>query len=564
MTDPTTLTGAQLVVRALQMEGIDNVFTLAGDHVLPVLDVLADTDCRIIDTRHEQAAVHMADAWGRLTGRPGVAMYTTPGFANAVPGLSNALHSESPLLSISGSAPLLELGRGAMQEIDQTGMAKPTTKGAWTVTDARRIPHMIAHALRAAYSGRRGPVHLTIPMDVQQQRVSEEEVTFYGPGGYEKRNGAPAGPDQIREAISLLSHAKRPLVIAGSAAAYGSPGEVLQAFIETTRLPLMTEGGARGLVSDDHLHCFGFYDNALNGAARLLREADVVLLLGRKQDVILGYAMPPTIPPDAQVIQVDPSAAEIGLNRSVEVGIVGDVGTVVGQLTDAAASHSWGDSPWLERLQAEHDSHFAGLDALATPETPMHAMFVHQALRRQLTEDDCLVFEGGDFCHFGRAFLPARKPGRWWYVSPLGMLGAGLPTALAVKLAYPERRVFLLSGDGSFGFNGIEFDTAVRHDLPVVAILGNDAAWGIDRQIQLGVYGKPVATDLLPTRYDQVVQGLGGHAENVETPEELAPALERALDSGRPALLNVAVQRAVSPRGEAAISRWRSESLEPF
>jgi acetolactate synthase I/II/III large subunit len=190
----------------------------------------------------------------------------------------------------------------------------------------------------------------------------------------------------------------------------------------------------------------------------------------------------------------------------------------------------------------------------------MHAMYVHKTLGNMLRPDDCLVFDGGDFCHFGRAYLPSRQPRRWWYVPTLGMLGSALPTAIAAKLAYPDSRVVMLTGDGAFGFNAMEFDTAVRHNLPVVGILGNDSAWGIDRQIQLGLYGRPVATDLLQSRYEMVAQGLGGHGEYVERPEDLAPALERAFASGKPALVNVAVQRAISPRAEAAIARRKANA----
>ena len=200
-----TLTGSHLIAQALQLEGVENLFTLAGDHVLPALDVASDAGFRLIDTRHEQAAVHMADSWGRITGQPGVAMYTTPGFANAIPGLASAYHAESPLLSISGAAELSELGRGAMQEIDQVSMARPITKGAWMVTDVRRIPHMIAQALRVAYSGRRGPVHLTIPVDIQQQAVSEDEVDFYNPAEYRSYSPLSAPSEAIHAAIELLS-----------------------------------------------------------------------------------------------------------------------------------------------------------------------------------------------------------------------------------------------------------------------------------------------------------------------------------------------------------------------
>ena len=558
------VSGAELIGKALQLEGVQNVFTIAGDHVLPALDTMADMGFRFVDTRHEQAAAHMADAWGRITGEPGVAMYTTPGFANAIPGLANAQHSESPLLSISGSAELSELGRGAMQEIDQVGMARPVTKGAWMVTDTRRIPDMIAHALRVAYSGRRGPVHLTIPVDIQQQQVREDEVAFYAPSEYRGIGAAQASADDIAKAVDILRSAERPIIIAGSAAAYARSGESLQRFIETTRLPLLTEGDARGFVSDDHPYCLGFFDQGLSRQARKIREADAVLMLGRKQDLIIGYAMPPTIPADAAIVQVDPSAAEIGRNRGVAVGIAGDIDATLQQMTAEAAKYDWADLKWLGELRAERAVWQEHLESLAQPAAPMHAMYVHRIVSQALTPDDYLVFDGGDYCHFGRAYLPARTPKSWLYVSPSGMLGHTLPTALAAKLAHPERRVLAFSGDGAFGFNGMEFDTAVRHHLPVVCVMGNDSAWGIDRQIQLGVYGKPVATDLLPTRYDQVVRGLGGHGEIVENPEELQPALERCLKLERPALINVKVQRAVSPRGQAAINRWKSHTLEAF
>jgi acetolactate synthase I/II/III large subunit len=560
MSSSKKVTGSHLIGKALQLEGVRNIFTIAGDHILPVLDVMADMGFRFVDTRHEQAAVHMADAWGRLTGQPGVSMYTTPGFANALPGLAHALHSESPVISISGSADLSELGRGAMQEIDQIGAAHPFTKGSWMVHDARRIPDFIARAVRTAYAGRRGPVHLTIPMDVQEQEVSEDEVTFFPPSEYRAEEHTFAGPKLIQQAVELLHQAQRPFVIAGGPASYAMSGTVLQQFIELTHLPLFTEDVARGLVSDDHPLCLGFFERGLNRAARLLREADVVVLLGRKQDYTISYAQPPVIAADARIIQIDPSPAEIGRNRGVTVGIVGDIEAVVEQMTQEAKTKTWKPLPWLKQLQSEQETHGVWLDSLAKPEQPMHAMYVHKTLGSMLRPDDCLVFDGGDFCHFARAYLPSRQPRRWWYVPTLGMLGSSLPTAIAAKLAYPDSRVVMLTGDGAFGFNAMEFDTAVRHNLPVVAILGNDSAWGIDRQIQLGLYGRPVATDLLQSHYEMVAQGLGGHGEYVERPDDLAPALERAFASGKPALVNVAVQRAISPRAEAAIARRQAKA----
>jgi acetolactate synthase-1/2/3 large subunit len=558
----TLITGADLICKALKLEGVTNIFGLAGDHILPVLDTMADQDFRIIDTRHEQAAVHMADAWARITEQPGVCMYTTPGFANAIPGLTNSMHNESPVISIAGCADLHDLGRGGQQEIDQVHMAAPMTKGSFLVDDARRIPEFIRRAMRLAFSGRRGPVHLTIPIDLQEARVDETQVVLYEPHEYRAKESVLAPPENVRRAIALLRQAKKPLIIAGSAAGYTLSGDALQRFIETTRLPILTEEHARGLISDDHPYVFGFFERGLNRAAAKVREADVVLLLGRKQDFTIGFCQPPHVAADAKIIQIDPSALEIGRNRGVAVGMVGDVTSVLAQMTQEAASFTWKELPWLDELREARAAQSVWTENLARAETPMHSLFVHRMIQSILRSDDCLVFDGGDFCHFGRSLLPARKPKRWFYVSSLGMLGSSLPTALAAKVAYPDSRVIMLTGDGAFGFNGMEFDTAVRHGLNIVAILGNDSAWGIDRQIQLGLYGRPVATELLQTRYEQVVQGLGGYGEFVERAEDLEPALHRAFASARPALLNVAIQRAISPRAEAAIGRRKATAVK--
>src|ERR687891_404902 len=335
------ITGSHLICKTLKLEGVKNIFGLAGDHILPVLNVMADQDFRIIDTRHEQAAVHMADAWSRITEEPGVCMYTTPGFANAIPGLTNAMHTEGPVISIAGCADTHDLGRGAQQEINQVGMAGPMCKGSFMVHDVRRIPEFIASAMRLAFSGRRGPVHLTIPIDVQEQSVEESEIVFTKPDAYRPKETVLADPELIRRAIALLRDARKPLVIAGSAAGYTLSGDALQRFVETTRLPIVTEEQARGLISDDHPYAFGFFERGLNRAAGKLREADVVVLLGRKQDFTIGFCRPPNVAPDAKLIQVDPSPLEIGRNRGVAVGMVGDVTSVLDQLTREAANHAW-------------------------------------------------------------------------------------------------------------------------------------------------------------------------------------------------------------------------------
>ncbi len=552
---PSSLTGSHLIAHALKIEGVSNVFTIAGDHTLPLMDVMADGDFRFIDTRHEHAASFMADAWGRITGGLGVVMATTPGMANAIPGMANALHSESPMLSIGGSAEAAELGMGANQEIDQVSLAGAVTKGSWLIPDARRIPDMIAMAVRTAYSGRRGPVHLTIPLDVQEQRVSEGDFRYYAAAAHGLGGQVRASEAQISEAVSLLHAAERPLIIAAASAGYGGDGAWLQTFIETTRIPLMTADQARGLVSDDHPYCLGFFDTALNWAAKLVGRADAVLLLGKKLDNSIRYGG--IFDDAARIVQVDPSPTEIGRNRPVEVGMAGDVPAIVEQMTAAAQGKVWSERrSWLEELREQQKAQAEWYEGIAKPEAPMHASFVHKVLSEFLKPEDILVWDGGDFGHFGRMLHPARLPLRWFYFSQFGTLGNGLPTAIAAQVAHPNERVVLMAGDGGFGFTAMEFDTAVRHNLPIVAVLGNDATWGIDYHIQVGLFGRDTATKLLHTRYDKVVEGLGGYGEHVTRPEELAPALRRAFDSGRPSLVNVEIQNAISPRAEAAIDKW--------
>jgi acetolactate synthase I/II/III large subunit len=548
-----TISGAQAITRSLRLEGVDTIFTVAGDHVLPLLDVLADEGFRLIDCRHEQAAVHMADAWGRMTGRLGVSLVTTPGHANAIPGLAHALSTESPVLNISGSADMKNYSRGIMQEIDQINMAKPVTKGAWLVHEPARIPDFIALAARTSFEGRRGPTHLTIPMDVQSLTFDEDSIAWPTSASTRRSSAVLGAADQITEAVRLLKQAERPLIVASTPAAYGEWTSIYERFIETTKIPFMTEEAARGVVSDEHPYCFGFFDLSQHQAANLIKESDCIVLLGKMIDFTIGYGLPPIIPADAKVIQIDPSATQIGRNRGVDVGIVGDVGPVVDQLADEAAKSTWPELPWVQRFRDVTVSQGERMNAFVTDEVPLRSMRVHAAIAAQLRPDDVLVFDGGDYAYYGRATLPARAPRSWYYLPNLGMLGSAVPVAIAAKVAKPESRVFCITGDGAFGFNAMEIDTAVRLGLNIVVVLGNDAAWGIDKNIQVGIYGKAVITDLAPSRYDLVAEGLGAYGELVEQPDNIAPALERALAAGRPALLNIMVRSQISPRAQVIV-----------
>lgn len=549
--------GAHIVLRCLKLEGVRKLFTIVGDTILPICDAAVDEGLELVDARHEGAALHMADAWTRVTGEPAVALVTGgPGFANAISALPPISASESPVILIAGCGELAERGMYSFQEIDQVGLAAPATKGSWMVLDRRRIPDMVATAFRTALDGRRGPVHLTIPIDIQEEAATDDAAPVYAPREYRSTGRTRGDPALVEDAIAALRRAERPVVIAANAARHSLAPAALQEFVETTGLPCFTVEQARGLLSDDHPLCFGYADPALNGTAKHFGEADAVLLLGKRLDHRYRYGRPPFFHPAAKLLQVDPSPAEIGRNRGVAVGIVGDIGAVVGQLTESARAGSWkGASSWLQRLARTRGDQRRQWEALGTDGMPLHPMRVLREIDRYTNDGTVLVVDGGDFAGWARSYLKARNAGGWLRLGPLGQLGCGVPYAVAAKLARPDADVLLLIGDGSFGFYGIEYDTAVRHGAAFTGIMGNDALWGIDRNFQLAYYGRAVGTELRPVRYDRMVEGLGGHGEYVEEAAGLAPAIDRARASGRPSLVNVAVRNVPCPLAEAMIAR---------
>ena len=557
------LTGAHLFIRCLKQEGIEKVFTIVGDTILPLVDAAEDEGIQFIDTRHEGAALHMADGYARITGRPAVGIFTGgPGFSNAISALPAIYTSESPVVFVAGCAELPEKGMTTFQEIDQVSMAAPVTKGSWLIHDRRRIPEFVATAFRAATTGRPGPVHLTLPIDLQDQEITEEELPRYLPQEY-RPTGRPQGdPALIQAAAALLRGAQRPVIIAGNPARYSVAPEQLEALSEATGIPTFTVEQSRGLLDDEHPLCFGYADGALNPTARRFREADVVLLLGKRLDHRYRYGG--VFSGDAKLIQADPSPAEIGRNRGVAVGIQGDLGAVVEQLTAAVGSGSRASGsrapiedkgPWVEQLRQDRAAWEQELRSKATGEDPMHPLDVYTGLEEHLDDDTVIIFDGGDYVQWGRAYMKARKPGRFMRLGPLSHLGAGIPYGMAAKLAHPESKVMVFIGDGAFGFYAMEYDTCIRHNLPITTVLGNDATWGIDKTFQVAYYGRAVGTDLRHIRYDKMVEAIGGFAEHVEKPGEVGAAVGRALASGRPSLVDVTVRSGASPLAEAMIAR---------
>ena len=549
------LNGGHLFIRCLKQEGVRRVFTIVGDTILPLVDAAADEGIEFIDTRHEGAAMHMADGYARITGEPAVAMFTGgPGFANAISGLPAIYTSESPVIFVAGCAELPEKGMTTFQEVDQVGMTAPVTKGSWLIHDRQRIPEFVATAFRTAMAGRPGPVHLTLPIDIQDQPIAEEELPPWLPAEYRNMGKAQGDPALIQQAAALLRSAQRPVIIVGNPARYTATQEQLTALVEASGIPAFTVEQARGMIDDEHSLCFGYADGALNGAARRFREADVVLLLGKRLDHRYRYGQ--IFSPEAKLIQADPAPAEIGRNRGVAVGLLGDLGAIAEQLTAALSRGGKTDiSPWLAQLRQDRDAWLNQMRANADGQEPMHPVDVFTGIEHLIDADTFIILDGGDYVQWGRSYFSARMPGRFLRLGPLGHLGGGIPYGMAAKLAHPESKVLVFCGDGSFGFYPMEYDTCLRHNLPITTVLGNDATWGIDKTFQVAYYGRAVGTDLRFIRYDQVVAAIGGYAEYVEKPAEVGPAVERAINSGRPSLVNIAVRSGASPLAEAMINR---------
>ena len=529
------LHGGQLVVKALQREGVKYIFSLSGGHLLRIYDATIEAGIKIIDTRHEQAAGHMAEGWSLATGEMGVCAVTAgPGLTDAVTAIANAKMSNSPMLVLGGRSALFENDIGALQDLDQMSLMLPITKWAAKCHEAKRIPEYISMAYRHAMSGRPGPAYLELPFDVLSQEVEESEAPF--PENYRPKYRAAGQPEAIEEAAELLAKAERPLIICGAGGLWANAGEALTAFAEKTGIPVMTRSYGNGVVPDSNpLTITG----ALMAAMGPMSQADVILLLGSRINFSMMYGR--FFPPEVKIIQVDIEPTELGINRGPDVGIHGDIKVVVEQLTEAVPAtpdRAWG----AETTKMVQEVTEMTLGAIDMDAVPIHPSRLVGDVRDVVGGEGVYVCDGGDIHLFGVETFPAERPGSLLATGlAFGCLGVGMPVALAQKLANPDRTVILLSGDGTFGLNGMEFDTAVRHGIPIVCVIGNDQAWGMIKHGQEAMFGndRVLGCELGPVRYDLMVQGLGGHGEFVERPEDIKPAVERAIASGTPACVNV-------------------------
>ena len=529
------VTGGELVAKVLKAAGVETIFTLCGGHVAAIYDGCVTENIRIIDTRHEQAAGHAADAWARLTRNIGVAVVTAgPGVTDAVTAVANAFQAGRPLLLIGGAAPSELMGRGALQEMEQVDLLRPITKWSVHVADTKRIPEIMTRAIREALNGRPGPVFIELPFDVLGNWVDESDCPI--PTNFRTSAETWGDPHAIAEALRLIRAAQKPMLIGGTSIYWDNAPERLAALAAQLNLPVYLNGMGRGCLPADHASFLQL------SRSKALRESDLVIIAGTPIDFRLGYGE--RINPNAKIIQIEVDGALIGRNRGAEVGIIGSSRAVLEQLQLSLAGDSLDFSAWLQELRDDEDHREAKLTPhLNSAQTPIHHYRFAKAVDDWAAQnpDAILIGDGGDIVAACARVIRLARPGQWLDPGPLGCLGVGLPFALAAQALYPDKRVVVINGDGSFGLNGFELDTAARFNLPIISIIGNDAGWGQIRTPQIAMFGldRAVATALAPSRYDLMAPMFEGYGECVTDPNEIGPALQRALDSGRPGIVNV-------------------------
>jgi acetolactate synthase I/II/III large subunit len=525
-----SVNSGELVALALKRAGVTHLFTLNGGHIWPILMGAEEHGIRIIDVRHEQSAAFAAEGWAKVTREVGVAAVTAgPGVTNAATALAQAQSGDSPIFVIGGRAPAARWGMGSLQEMDHVEVVRSLTRKAVTLESPEEAYSVAAECMRTALSRRTGPTFMDVPLDVFFGAADVPEATEH----LTPDLGSSPDPDQIARAAQLIREAERPAVIAGGSVWWAHAEDELKALVETAHLPLTVNGMARGMLPPGHPL---FFPRARGPA---LGEADLIVVVGALLDFRLNYGQPPVFAESARLIYIDVDSYR--KPRPAEVAIYGDLKAALAALVAATADAAPERGPWLQKLRdAEAASRRRDEGITQSDSSPVHPARLIAEVDRFCDPDAIIVGDGGDFVSFAGRLIERPKPGLWIDPGPFGALGSGPGYALAAKLARPDKQVLLLSGDGAFGFSAMEFDTMVRHKIPVVCVVGNNGIWALEKHPMLNMLGTSIAADLGDrTRYDKVVEALGGYGEMVDRPEEIRPALERAFKSGLPACINV-------------------------
>jgi acetolactate synthase I/II/III large subunit len=554
------ISGGQLAAEALIAREVQYVFTLSGGHITPIYQYLEKSPVTLFDTRHEQAAVFMAEAYGRLTRRPGVAMVTAgPGFTNALTGVASAHFANTPLVLISGCVGLDCREKLDLQDMPQAPVIAPMVKKALVCQKTERIPEYIDLAFRTAQGGRPGPVYLELPVDILNGTVEATQAVHRKT----EVHSHPADLDQAADLLEMIRRAQKPLLIAGSGVWYSGAEAALTQFVEKTGVPVFTAALGRGTIPDRHPLCFESSLAIRPGAGfQAYMNTDLVILLGNR--ISLFYIFGDLFNRQAKIVQADIEAEELGRNRSLDLAITSDVKALLTAANiylrrqEDAAGLPDRFSGWVDELrQAAADSRTLAQPNWESAAIPIHPLRLAREVDAFMDrEDDLVVADGGDTTTWMGMTRTINRPGRYLDYGIFGCLAVGLPFANAAKLLNPDNRVCLVTGDGSVGFNFMEFETAIRKGLPIVVVINNDLGWGMIRHSQEIKIGRaiPEGTYLGRVDYHKMVEALGGAGYLVEKPEEIRPALEAAFASGQTACINVMTDPTVISPGSMALA----------
>jgi thiamine pyrophosphate-dependent acetolactate synthase large subunit-like protein len=527
------LTGSEILAKCLKAEGVKDLFYIMGGPMLLTESKCIDEGIRMIDVRHEQAAAFAAQAYSRVTQRPGVCMAASgPAAINLSTGLANALIDCCPVVGFGGSSPAGQFGRQVFQEIDQVAILKGCAKYADRLLNVKRIPQQVNFAFQTAMLGKPGPVYIDCPGDLLYQKIDEGQVDWSYAGRPILRPRPYAEPRAISALVDAINSAKQPIICSGGGVIWSQAWQEMRQFVEKSGIPFYTTPQGRGVVPDDHPYSY------LTMRSTAFRDADLIIVLGTRMNYVIGHAAPPRFGANAKIARIEIDAEELGRSaRNVDIPVLGDCKSVLEQLIDALGANTADKfAGWRQKLADGEAAKRTGPGGNYPTDGDIHPLRLCEEIKNFAKRDAILCVDGQEILNYGRQSMPTFEPGHRLNSGPFGTMGVGLPFAVGAKAGKPDKQVICVHGDGSFGLNAMELDTAARHKLPILVVISLNGGWTADPQ-----RNKP-GRDLGYTRYDKMAEGLGCYSEYVEQPEEIRPALERAqkqVDEGRVALVNV-------------------------